>query len=550
MPKENRIKIILLVSMLVMLLSSIAAYAEEAPKTERTGLGTYPDAKPEKIQLQAFEEYTETVPVTDMKHISGRYYLYDLLSADEKDVYRAFFTITEHPTEKVKVTVSLNGMTSYGDVIDKWICAFHAFKADHPERAWFITRYDTYYNSIKSVSIILVRPFKTMAEYHGYMNTVLNRVNKCINTIPKTDLPQVKAYKAYSIIGKMVNYGYSDCGEKDPKFDSVSHTMFTLYNSNLIVCDGYASLYKYVLNRLGIECLAIPGEVMGGGHEWNLVKLGGKWYEADICWDDDDNYKWNLSGAISYNKNIKVDYYYLNRTTANYANMSHDRKFSSNRYVTNMIKKLPTASSTFFNGDYMYAGVEVSTGPGIAANSWSWSPDEFEDQLPVVNLYQRKSDGKCIKLCKGVRSNNNKINVYVLSNKKTSSFVKHISKVTVTNMKGTPIASAPAFKAAPGWIKATVYMDNGQIIRCSDKLLNKKSSVNCYKVKSISLEKTKFKYNGKSHKTKVKAKGIDGKVIPASKYKVTYEANKTKGKHKVYIKFNDGKTYVKSIRVA
>ena len=55
------------------------------------------------------------------------------------------------------------------------------------------------------------------------------------------------------------------------------------------VCDGYARCFELLLTKAGIECKSVidpKQEVENGGHAWNIVKLNGKWYHADVTWDD------------------------------------------------------------------------------------------------------------------------------------------------------------------------------------------------------------------------------------------------------------------------
>lgn len=49
-------------------------------------------------------------------------------------------------------------------------------------------------------------------------------------------------------------------------------------------CQGYTKLYAYLLNELGIENEFVSSMEMN--HMWNLVKLDGEWYHADLTWDD------------------------------------------------------------------------------------------------------------------------------------------------------------------------------------------------------------------------------------------------------------------------
>lgn len=60
-------------------------------------------------------------------------------------------------------------------------------------------------------------------------------------------------------------------------------------------CAAYRSAYKMLLDRVGIE----SERCTGNGHEWNAVKLDGKWYQIDPTWDDVD-----YSAAYSYYRHL------------------------------------------------------------------------------------------------------------------------------------------------------------------------------------------------------------------------------------------------------
>lgn len=52
------------------------------------------------------------------------------------------------------------------------------------------------------------------------------------------------------------------------------------------VCDGFAKAYALMCNMEDIECVRVVGTVNNGGHAWNKVKLGDKWYVVDITWTE------------------------------------------------------------------------------------------------------------------------------------------------------------------------------------------------------------------------------------------------------------------------
>lgn len=85
--------------------------------------------------------------------------------------------------------------------------------------------------------------------------------------------------------------------------------------ANRAVCAGYADILKNALDFVEIQSIidsgmAIMNHTTGkpeGGHEWNKVKIDGKWYYADLTWDaGKNNYKWALKGSNKFEKSGDV----------------------------------------------------------------------------------------------------------------------------------------------------------------------------------------------------------------------------------------------------
>jgi hypothetical protein len=94
------------------------------------------------------------------------------------------------------------------------------------------------------------------------------------NSIPENGTDLQRYIAAYDYICKIS--GYSD----DMNDEATKRPCDILIRGQGI-CDGYAKLMKYVLDRLGI-----PGDyVMNTEHAWNTVQLDGQWYYSDVTWD-------------------------------------------------------------------------------------------------------------------------------------------------------------------------------------------------------------------------------------------------------------------------
>lgn len=47
------------------------------------------------------------------------------------------------------------------------------------------------------------------------------------------------------------------------------------------VCSGYAAAFQVMMEKLGISCKIMAGNVNGTAHAWNAINVSGKWYYVD-----------------------------------------------------------------------------------------------------------------------------------------------------------------------------------------------------------------------------------------------------------------------------
>lgn len=90
------------------------------------------------------------------------------------------------------------------------------------------------------------------------------------------------------------------------------------FNANLygaikqrkVVCEGYARLFKSLMDKLDIPCVFVSGVGINSGtgqnedHAWNYVFLKGDWYAVDATWDDPI-----IIGTGTVSKDIKYKYF-------------------------------------------------------------------------------------------------------------------------------------------------------------------------------------------------------------------------------------------------
>lgn len=85
--------------------------------------------------------------------------------------------------------------------------------------------------------------------------------------------------------------------EGGPAPDKIDYlrTICGVFLEGKAVCEGYARAIQYLLQKCGVECAEVAGNIRkengedGGGHAWNILKLDGEYYYLDTTWDDSSN---------------------------------------------------------------------------------------------------------------------------------------------------------------------------------------------------------------------------------------------------------------------
>lgn len=114
---------------------------------------------------------------------------------------------------------------------------------------------------------------------------VTQRVNRIIESFDfdtnTTDYQKVCT--VYEYIAEHMTYDYDHLSNTNYY---LQYTAYAALVNGTSVCQGYANLLYRMLNDCGVPCRIITGIAGGGNHAWNLVKVGDKWYNVDLTWDD------------------------------------------------------------------------------------------------------------------------------------------------------------------------------------------------------------------------------------------------------------------------
>ncbi len=133
----------------------------------------------------------------------------------------------------------------------------------------------------------------------------------------------------------------------------IYHSAYGFFKDYTVVCQGFSLAYIYLLNRLGIECTYVSSDSMN--HAWNMVKIGGQWYNVDVTWDNFDNvYDENVYGSVHHVHFLKSDDCFTDSLEhyggTTYGNLSA----TSTAYDGAFWDELPCSRIYVVNGDYYY----------------------------------------------------------------------------------------------------------------------------------------------------------------------------------------------------
>jgi len=276
-----------------------------------------PSQSIEAVGETTFEKNTENT-------FRGIKYYYDQLGDYAKIVYQAFENNVENlktGTYKIEFQDEFDELLKQengSDVLnDEFQRAWDAFYYDRPDvfyldpnkfsitietsKRGFITSYNVYINNGNNESY-LDSGFSDKQEIDQYIKQMEILKEQFIDqmTVMSSDYERIKALHDWIV----------DNIEYDSSMQQVHRTNICgALIDRTVVCEGYAKLFKYILDDMGIDCVLVSGTAVNSKgikerHMWNYVNLDGKWYAVDCTWDDPI-----IIGGGKVDKDIKYKYF-------------------------------------------------------------------------------------------------------------------------------------------------------------------------------------------------------------------------------------------------
>lgn len=108
-----------------------------------------------------------------------------------------------------------------------------------------------------------------------------DQIIKSIITPEMSELQKEKAVHDYIVLNSKYNY----TNYINNTISSDDANAYGILVKGTVVCEGFASATQLLLNKAGLYCITIHGNVDRGGHAWNIVKVDGKYRHVDTTFD-------------------------------------------------------------------------------------------------------------------------------------------------------------------------------------------------------------------------------------------------------------------------
>lgn len=218
-------------------------------------------------------------------------FAYDRLSETEKMWYRDINKLLSYRMDEsveLSMVAMQEGLTDV-DIDRIYSCVM----MDHPEY-FYVDGYEyvTYVNGLGETQYYLMYGKYTYSqeECESRKAQLDEAVEDILWLAPTDEDDYEKIRYVYETIIKQTDY---DLNAPD------NQNIYSVLMGKASVCQGYAKTTQYLLNKLGINCSIVFGNVRDGEpHSWNIVECNDAYYFLDTTWGD-ASYSMNGEAASS-----------------------------------------------------------------------------------------------------------------------------------------------------------------------------------------------------------------------------------------------------------
>ncbi|MBR5369152.1 MAG: hypothetical protein IK138_07730, partial [Lachnospiraceae bacterium] len=198
------------------------------------------------------------------------------------EAYKALYDAVEKREKKVDLSkYSLSDLELYA--------LFYRVIEGNPQ--FYDALYSAWSNGI--VTIYYDKGDKDRKKFDSAVNEILGGIDPVWTDVQK--IIYIHDYLVTHVV-----YAWEE-GYERIRPDEKANTAYHALVEGRAVCDGYSRAFKYLMDRIGIECDKVNSIQLK--HSWNVLKLDGSIYFVDVTWDDPAS----CQGLYCEHRNLLVD---------------------------------------------------------------------------------------------------------------------------------------------------------------------------------------------------------------------------------------------------
>lgn len=274
----------------------------------------------------------------------GSDYFYNRMNSNEKAFYDKLYAVCmKYLTTTVDMPIQDWGAGDVDYILDKVSCGSlsvdeaaevaQILQMQNPQ-FYFISDGILWGSDMNGNPVLTLCAYGDFADgtvREAYTNQMKSTLDAWMAVINQQSSVVEREKKAHDLIVSKVDYNF---GKYDQSCASVFFEDYT-------VCAGYAEAFTLLCNGAGIETISVTSDT----HEWNKVRLYGRWYAVDCTWDDE------------YDTYYNYDYFNKSDVTLAVGNWDHELEGIWNG------RGVPVCSNNtvITTGVYMYGGLDYSS---------------------------------------------------------------------------------------------------------------------------------------------------------------------------------------------
>lgn len=231
-------------------------------------------SKEKETEITIGQLLNEDLPEKELEESqTALYYGYQSLLEEEQKIYRQFIKGLEEFQEEI----SLSPVSE-----ERLSVIVNMAMIDHPEYFWTDGAFQYWEEewSDGSSAGMKIAPTYLVSkkEAQDLKRQIEEKAEEWLETIPRETDTYGKIKAVYELLIRNVS---SD--ENSPDNQNIR----SVFLGGKTVCMGYSKATQYLLNKMGIFCTLVVGEIAdeeNSSHAWNLVKIGEKYYYVDTTW--------------------------------------------------------------------------------------------------------------------------------------------------------------------------------------------------------------------------------------------------------------------------